>query len=85
MDMERLSAVAIFSILSMVDSFRHVPTARYIEIRIRQTDPNWQIANETNKIENALKEVDEGYECQSVSKATALTYTDFEGGCYVWS
>ena len=46
----------------------------YIEIRARQTHPNWQIANEIYKVENALKEVDEGYECQSVSAFKLLTY-----------
>lgn len=56
-----------------------IGVARYIEIQTRQTDPNWQIANEIYKIENALKEVDEDYECQSVSKVTPFTYTDSEG------
>ena len=32
---------------------------RYIEVRTRQTDPTWQIANKIYKVENALKEVDE--------------------------
>ena len=61
-----------------------VGIARYIEVRTRQTDPNWQIANEIYKVENALKEVDEGYECQSVSKVTPLTYTDPEGNTIVY-
>ena len=53
--------------------------ARFIEVQNYQTDPNWQIANEIYKVENALKEVDEDYECQSVSKVTPFTYTDSEG------
>lgn len=57
---------------------------RYIEIRTRQTDPNWQVAKEIYKVENALKEVDEGYECQSVSKVTPFTYTDSEGNTIVY-
>lgn len=58
--------------------------ARHIEIRFRQTDPNWQIANEIYKVENALKELDEAYECQSVSKVTPFTYTDSEGNTIVY-
>ena len=58
--------------------------ARYFEIQNRQTDPNWQIANEIYKVENALKEVDEGYECQSVSKVTPFSYTDSEGNTIVY-
>lgn len=30
-----------------------------------------------------MKEVDEGYECQSVSKVTPFTYTDSEGNTVV--
>lgn len=58
--------------------------ARYIEIRNRQTDSNRQIANEIFKAEKALKEVDEDYECQSVSKVTPFTYTDSEGNTIVY-
>ena len=58
--------------------------ARYIEAQTRYTDPNWQIANEIYKVENALKEVDEDYECQSVSKVTPFTYTDSEGNTIVY-
>ena len=61
-----------------------VGIARYIEFRNYQTDPNWQIANEIYKVENALKEVDEDYECQSVSKVTPFTYTDSEGNTIVY-
>lgn len=57
---------------------------RYIEVRTRQTDPTWQIANKIYKVENALKEVDEDYECQSVSKVTPFTYTDSEGNTIVY-
>ena len=57
---------------------------RYSEIQKRESDPNWQIAQEIYMIENALKEVDEDYECQSVSKVTPFTYTDFEGNTIVY-
>ena len=57
---------------------------RYMKIRNRQTDSNWQIANEIYKLETALKEVDEDYECQSVSKVTPFTYTDSEGNTIVY-
>ena len=35
-------------------------------------------------MENALKEVDEDYECQSVGKVTPFTYTDSEGNTIVY-
>lgn len=57
---------------------------RYIEIQKRASDPNWQIAKEIYKAENALKKVDEDYECQSVSKVTPFTYTDSEGNAIVY-
>ena len=57
---------------------------RYMEIRKCQTDSNWQVAKEIYKIENALTEVDEAYECQSVSKVTPFTYTDSEGNTIVY-
>lgn len=57
---------------------------RYIEIQKRENDPNWQIAKEIYKVENALKEVDEGYECQSVSRVTPYTYADSEGNTIVY-
>ena len=58
--------------------------ARYSEIKKRESDPNWQIAKEIYKVENALKEVDEDYECQSVAKVTPFTYTDSEGNTIVY-
>ena len=58
--------------------------ARYSEIKKRESDPNWQIAKEIYKVENALKEVDEDYGCQSVAKATPFTYTDSEGNTIVY-
>ena len=61
-----------------------IGVARYIEVQNRQTDPNWQIATEIYKAEKALKEVDEDYECQSVSKVTPFTYTDSEGNTIVY-
>lgn len=61
-----------------------VGIVRYSEIKNSQTDPNWEIANEIYKIENALKEVDEEYECQFVSKVTPFTYTDSEGNTIIY-
>ena len=61
-----------------------IGVTRYIKMRTLHTDPNWQIANEIFKVENALKEVDEDYECQSVSKVTPFTYTDSEGNTIVY-
>ena len=57
---------------------------RYIDVQKRENDPNWQIAKEIYKVGNALKEVDEDYECQSVSKVTPFTYTDSEGKTIVY-
>ena len=65
--------------LMMVDGI-----IRYIEVQKRESDPNWQIAKEIYKVENALKEVDEDYGCQSVSKVTPFTYTDSEGNTIVY-
>lgn len=56
----------------------------YNKLRNCRIDPNWQITNEIYKVENALKEVDEDYECQSVSKVTPFTYTDSEGNTIVY-
>ena len=61
-----------------------VGIVRYIEVQKRENDPNWQIAKEIYKMENALKEVDEDYECQSVAKVTPFTYTDSEGNTIVY-
>ena len=52
---------------------------RYIEVRHCQTDPNWKIAEQIYKMENALKEVDEDYARKSLSKVTPFSYTDSEG------
>lgn len=57
---------------------------RWIEVRNRQTDPNWKLAQQMYNMEDALKEVDEDYECQSVSKVTPFTYTDSEGNSIVY-
>ena len=57
---------------------------RYIEVRNCQTDPNWKLAELIYKMENALKEVDEDYECKSISKVTPFTYTDSEGNTIVY-
>ena len=52
---------------------------RYLEVHQRQTDPNWKLAGQIYKMENALKEVDEDYACKSLSKVTPFSYTDSEG------
>ena len=52
---------------------------RYIEVRNRQTDLNWKLAEQIYKMENALKEVDEDYECKSLSEVTPFSYTDSAG------
>lgn len=52
---------------------------RYLEVRNCQTDPNWKLAEQIYKMENALKEVDEDYACKSLSKVTQFSYTDSEG------
>lgn len=57
---------------------------RYIKVRNSQTDPNWKLAQQIYSMENALKEVDEDYECQSVSKVTPFTYTNLEGNSIVY-
>ena len=56
----------------------------YIEVRQRQTDPNWTLAQQIYNMENVLKEVDEDYECKSISKVTPFTYTDSEGNTIVY-
>ena len=57
---------------------------RYIEVRNRQTDPNWKLAQQIYNMENALKEVDEDYECKSISKVTPYTYEDSAGNRIVY-
>ena len=57
---------------------------RWIEVRNRQSDPNWKIAEQIYNVENALKEVDEGYECKSISKVTPYTYADSSGNTIVY-
>ena len=52
---------------------------RYIEVRHRQTDPNWKLAQQIYNMENALKEVDEDYACKSLSKVTPFSYADSVG------
>lgn len=57
---------------------------RYIDVQNRQTDPNWKIAGQIYNMENALNEVDEDYECQSISKVTPFTYTDSKGNTIIY-
>ena len=57
---------------------------RYIEVRNHQTDPNWKLAEQIYSIENGLKDVDEDYECKSISKVTPYTYADPDGNTIVY-
>ena len=52
---------------------------RYIEAQNCQTDSNWKLAEQIYNMENALKELDEDYECKSLSKVTPYTYADSSG------
>lgn len=54
--------------------------ARYIELHNRQNNP---IADQIYKLENAIKEVDDSYECKYVSTVTPYTYADSEGNTIV--
>ena len=56
----------------------------WIEMRNRQTDPNWELAQQIYNMENALKEVDEDYECKSISKVTPYTYADPAGNTIIY-
>ena len=78
---KRLLLIAGICIMSLV---LFVGIARYRAVQKRESDPNWQIAKEIYKVENALQEVDEDYECQSVSKVTPFTYTDSEGNTIIY-
>lgn len=69
-----LWGVGIFALLALVV----LGVLRYVEVRNRQTDPNWKLAEQIYKMENALKEVDEDYVCKSLSKVTPFSYTDSE-------
>ena len=57
---------------------------QYIETQRRERDPDWDIAKEIYKVEKTLKEVDEDYECKSISKVTPFPYTDSEGNTIVY-
>lgn len=52
---------------------------RYIEARNCQMDSNWKLAEQIYNMENALKGVDDDYECKSISKVTPFTYEDLDG------
>lgn len=67
--------VGIFALLALVV----LGVLRYVEVRNRQTDPNWKLTAQIYKMENALKEVDEDYACESLSKVTPFSYTDSAG------
>ena len=56
----------------------------FIGVWNRQTDPDWKLAEQIYNVENALKEVDEDYECKSISKVTPYTYEDPEGNTIVY-
>ena len=75
-----LWGAGIFIIVSVMI----VGIMQYIEMQRRERDPDWDIAKEIYKVENTLKEVDEDYECKSISKVTPFTYTDSEGSTIVY-
>ena len=75
-----LWGAGIFIIVSVMI----VGIMQYIEMQRRVRNPAWDIAKEIYKVENALKEVDEDYKYQSVSKVTPFTYTDSEGNTLVY-
>ena len=70
-----LWCVGIFVLITLVV----LGVWRYIEVRNRQTDSNWKLAEQIYNMEKALKEVDEDYECKSISKVTPYTYADSAG------
>ena len=74
----RIAGICIMTLVLIVG------IARYSVIKNRESDPNWQIAHEIYKVENALKEVNEDYECKSVAKVTPFTYTDTEGNTIIY-
>ena len=57
---------------------------RHNEVRNRQTDPNWKLAQQIYNMENALRELDEDYEYKSLSKVTPFSYTDSEGNTIIY-
>ncbi len=67
------AGIIVLIALAVLGVFQH------IEVRNRETDPNWKLAEQIYKMENALKEVDEDYECKALSKVTPFSYTDSEG------
>ena len=73
-----IAGICIMSLMLIVG------IARYRAVQKRESDPNWQIAKEIFKVENALQEVDEDYECQSVSNVSPFTYTDSEGNTIIY-
>ena len=72
--------VGIFIIVSVMIA----GIMQYIEMQRRERDPDWDIAKEIYKVEHTLKEVDEDYECKSISKVTPFPYTDSEGNTIVY-
>ena len=75
-----LGCAGIVSLIALVI----LGACRYVEVRQRKTDPNWKLAEQIYNMENALKEVDEDYECRSVSKVTPYTYADSNGNTIVY-
>ena len=78
---KRILWIAGISVVALV---LIVGIMRYIEVQKRENDPNRQIAKEIYTVENALKEVDADYECQSVAKVTPFPHTDSEGNTIVY-
>ena len=57
---------------------------RYVEVQRLRSDPNWIIAEKIYKTEKALKEVDEGFACESISRVIPYTYADSDGNTIVY-
>ena len=55
-----------------------------LRIYNREKDPYWQVAKKLYTVENALKEVDEDWELESLSTVTPYTYTNSEGDTIVY-
>lgn len=57
---------------------------RYVEVRQLQTDPYWKIAEQIYNMGNALKELDQDYECKFISKVIPYTYQDSAGNTIIY-
>ena len=56
----------------------------YAQMQRRESDINWQVAQEICKVEKALQEADADIRCRSVSRVTPFTYMDSGGNTIVY-